>query len=77
MRLVGLSPGFSRGQWEGIMSIARSVQVRELAYQEWLAEQDEKYEMGNWRWYLSYLHGPGIMPISSSGGNNLSQLPPQ
>ena len=63
MRMVGLAPGFTREQWDIVMSIPRQPNVRSLAYEEWLAEQDERYESCNWRWHLSYLHGPGIIPL--------------
>ena len=63
MRMIGLVPGFSRAEWDIVMSVERPTIVRVLAYQEWLTEQDEKYDGGNWRWHLSYLHGTGIIPI--------------
>ena len=71
MRMVGLQPGFSREQWSVVMSIPRSREIRDLAYQEWLAEQDPQYENSIWRWYLSYLHGSGVNSLY-----NNNELPP-
>ena len=71
MRMCGLNPNFTRQQWDIVMSLPRSTNIRELAYQEWLAEQDPLYENSPWRWYLSYLHGPGVIPLYNKDG-----LPP-
>ena len=71
MRMVGLEPDFTREQWDMVMSIPRSREVRTLAYQEWLDEQAPEYEGSPLRWYLSYLHGTGIIPLY-----NQSILPP-
>ena len=73
MRQVGLHPNFTKDQWDLVMSIPRSREIRELAYQEWLAEQSPENEYSIWRWYLSYLHGPGVIPLY----NNNSLPPPQ
>ena len=71
MRMVGLQPGFSREQWSVVMSIPRTREIRDLAYQEWLAEQDPMYENSIWRWYLSYLYGSGVNSLY-----NNNELPP-
>jgi len=63
MRIVGLEPGFTIDEWKHVMSVARSLNTRAIAYQEWLEEQDEQYDLGNWRWYLSYLHGSIVIPL--------------
>jgi hypothetical protein len=68
MHLVGLQPGFSREQWSVVMSIPRTREIRDLAYQEWLAEQDPMYENSSLRWYLSYLHGSGTIPLYKAQG---------
>jgi hypothetical protein len=71
MTQVGLQPNFTREEWDIVMSIPRSREIRDLAYQEWLAEQSPEYENSIWRWYLSYLHGPGVIPLY-----NNNRLPP-
>ena len=63
MHIVGLEPGFTIDEWKLVMSVARSPNIRAMAYQEWLNEQDEKYDFGNWRWYLSYLHSTAVVPV--------------
>ena len=63
MRMVGLEPGFTRSQWDIVMSIPRPAHIRKLAYQEWLDEQAPEYENSPLRWYLSYLHGSGTIPL--------------
>lgn len=68
MRMAGLEPGFSQQQWDIVMSIPRSSEVRALAYEEWLAEQDPQYENSSFRWYLSYLHGSGTVPLYKKQG---------
>ena len=71
MRLVGLHPNFKREEWDIVMSIPRSREIRDLAYQEWLDTQTPEYEGSPLRWYLSYLHGSGVIPL-----NNNNRLPP-
>ena len=63
MQLCGLNPNFTRDEWNIVMSFPRSVEIRELAYREWLVEQNPLYDNSSWRWYLSYLHGPSIIPL--------------
>ena len=68
MQLCGLRPQFTQNEWDIVMSIPRSSEVRALAYQEWLTEQDPQYENSSWRWYLSYLHGSGTAPLYKKQG---------
>ena len=63
MQLCGLSPQFTQKEWDVVMSIPRSQEIRSLAYQEWLALQDPIHDNSQCRWYLSYLHGSGIIPL--------------
>lgn len=55
LSMIGLSFGFTQTQFNEIMKLERSDYVRELAYQEWLQEQDPRYDNDNWRWHLSYV----------------------
>ena len=73
MRLCGLNPDFTQEEWNRVMSFPRSNEIRELAYREWEAEQNPLYENSLWRWYLSYLYGPGIIPLYKNNGLPLSQ----
>ena len=64
-KMAGLKPGYKSSEWEAVMSVPRSDAIRELAREEWEAEQAEEYDdKPNWRWELSYLSGKGI----GSGG---------
>ena len=74
MQLCGLSPQFTQKEWDVVMSIPRSQEIRNLAYQEWLALQDPIHDNSPWRWYLSYLHGSGIIPLYKH--QELPQPPP-
>ena len=53
--LIGLNPKFTHKQFIAAMSLERSDAIRELAYNEWLFLQDDKYEAHPYRWYLSYV----------------------
>ena len=55
LKLLGLNYGFSQKQFNAIMVLQRSDELRELAHQEWLNEQNPFYDDSNWRWYLSYV----------------------
>lgn len=55
LKLLGLNYGFSQKQFNAIMVLQRSDELRELAHQEWLNEQNPLYDDSNWRWYLSYV----------------------
>jgi hypothetical protein len=55
LALLGLNPGFKHKQFVSVMNMERSNQLRELAYNEWLYMQDEKYDNHPFRWYLSYI----------------------
>ena len=54
LALLGLNPGFNHGQFVSVMQLERSDALRELAYNEWLYMQNEKYDNHPYRWYLSY-----------------------
>lgn len=56
LALLGLSFGFSNDQFNEIMCLERSDELRELAYKEWESEQAPEYDnVLNYRWYLSYV----------------------
>jgi hypothetical protein len=52
---IGLNQNFTHKQFMAAMTLERSVSIRELAYNEWLLLQDDKYEGHPYRWYLSYV----------------------
>ena len=52
---MGLSPGFTPKQFDEVIKIDRSDELRQLAHREWEAEQTPDKDNGfNYRWYLSY-----------------------
>ena len=55
LALMGLNPNFTHQQFIEVIHLERSKQICSLAYEEWLALQDEKYDNHPYRWYLSYL----------------------
>lgn len=56
LSLLGLTPGFTPKQFSIIMELERSDELRQLAHQEWEAEQAPEYDNTfNYRWYLSYV----------------------
>ena len=64
LALLGLSVNFTNSQFNQIMCFERSDEIRELAYKEWLKEQDERYDNDNWRWYLSYVQMKNSIEIN-------------
>ena len=76
LALIGLNPGFTQTQFNEIMQLERSNYVRELAYQEWLQEQDPRYDNDNWRWYLSYVSMENKFTVDMNWNNRKNNREP-